>query len=306
IGLFYKKLFVSVNKGMVEKVYGMKYGIAGFYAEQEKLKEMPDVSAHGSNESVYAKYKEQEREASRVKPKVAAKMKRDGSLWSADMDDVTLRRYFIESGLEKEVRRRDIALNELDGHEIMFHFSNGLNSHGRADDPNYQGRGSNYGIGYELHLSKASANLKKFSLQFVLEKEQTEYSTGFYNARSNEFLYGVLANYYFYNNPLVLNTFIYSAGLGIKAGSAKVAAATLSKEYSYQVLTMPSLQLMGKYRLKTGDLREDNINVGVSFNFGLNLDIKSLSTSENLSADNINGKISVNDLKYTLGMSLYF
>lgn len=300
-----KKLFESVHLGMVEKVNGMKYGLKGFYADQEKLKEMPDVSIQGTNASVYEEYKAQEKVVSRIKPKVAAKMKRDGGLWTADMDDVTLRRYFIESGLEKEIRRRDHALNELDGHEIMVHYSGGLSTHGNADDPNYQGRGVNYGIGYDMHLSKISADLKKWSLQFVLEKEQTQYNTGVYNARSNEFLYGVYGNYYFINNPLTLNSMIYSAGIGIKGGSSKIAAATLSKEYSYQVLALPALQLMGKYRFRTGDLREDNLNIGMSFNFGINFDVKSLTTNESLD-DDINGKISVNDLKYTLGMSLYF
>jgi phage terminase large subunit-like protein len=62
---------------------------------------------------------------------------------------------------------------------------------------------------------------------------------------------------------------------------------------------------MGKYRFRTGDLREDNINVGASFNFGINMDIKNFTTNQELE-DEIDGKFSVTDLKYTLGMSVFF
>jgi hypothetical protein len=300
-----KKLFDSVNDNYVKKTNNMKYGLKGFYADQEKLKEMPDVDKNGTNASVYAEYKRQAEESDRISAKVPAKFKRDGAMWSADMDDDTLRRYFIQTGLEKEIKRRELSISELDGHELMFHYSNGMSTHGSAEDPNYQGRGYNFGLGYDLHLSRVSANWKKWSVQFILEKEQALYNTGAHNASSKEVAYGAYVNYYFFNNPTTLNSFIYLAGLGFKSASATIASAQLSKEYSYQVLTMPALQLMGKYRFRTGELTSETMNVGVSVNFGINVDIKNLSTNDELS-DNINGKISVTDLKYTLGMSLYF
>lgn len=300
-----KKLLDAVAINHQAKTNNMKYGLKGFYADQEKLKEIPDMSKHGSNDSVYKNYKAQEKEASVIHPKVAAKMKRDGTLWSADMDEAALRRYFIQSGLDKEIKRRELARSELDGHEIMLHFSNGLSTHGNPDDPNYQGRGYNFGFGYDLHLSRVTPNWKNWSIQFLLEKEQGHYSTGLFNAKSKEFSYGAYLNYYFVNNPLTLDTMIFLAGIGMKSGSSTVTSSYFSKEYSYQVLTTPALQLMGKYRFRTGDLMEDTVNVGASVNFGLNVDFKNLSTNEELE-DEIDGKFSVVDLKYTIGMSLFF
>jgi hypothetical protein len=187
----------------------------------------------------------------------------------------------------------------------MFNFSNALTSHGNATDPNYQGRGYNLGFGYDLHLSRTSEKLKNFSLQFMYETGVTEYNTGVFNARSEESYYGAYLNYYFINNPLTLNSFIWLGGFGIKNGSATIFSPDLSKEYSYQVLVLPALQILTKYRFRSGDLTEDNANIGASLNFGINLDIKHLSVVDRID-DNIDSKMSVNDLKYTVGLSVFF
>nr|BDT28264.1 hypothetical protein BHI3_17300 [Bacteriovorax sp. HI3] len=299
-----KKLFDSMSDGYERKTNGMKYGIKSFYSEQARTPGLPEIAEKGVELSTYARMKEDAKLADQVDPRAMAKMKRDGDQWSSDMDDAALRRYFIQTGMEKEIRRRDLALNELEGHEIMLHYSGSMVAHGNTQDPNYQGRGYSLGIAYDLHLARTSASLKKWSLQFFLERGVTEYDTGEFNARSEETDYGAYLNYYFINNPLTLNSFIYLAGVGFKNGSASVSSPDLSKEYSYQLLS-PSLQLMTKYRFRSGDLKEDTVNVGVSVNFGVNIDMKNLSVIDRVD-DNINSKISVTDLKYILGMSVYF
>ena len=300
-----KVLFDSLSGEYVQKTNGMKYGLKGFYSKQERLREMPELRKDGSLDSTYAKVKEENKQADAINPRAVAKYRRDGDQWSSDMDETSLRRYFIQTGMEKEARRRELALNEVDGHEIILHYSGAMVSHGNDTDPNYQGRGYNLGVSYDLHLSRTSANLKNWSLQFLLEGGVTEYNTGVYNARSEETSYGAYLNYYFVNNPLTINSFIWLAGIGIKNGSASVFTPDLSKEYSYQLLTIPALQVMTKYRFRTGDLTEDTVNLGASLNFGVNLDMKRLSVIDRVD-DNIDSKISVNDLKYTVGMSVYF
>lgn len=300
-----KKLFDSIADNYVKKTNGMKYGVKSFYSEVEKVDEMPELNKKGTIASTFDEIKYQKKESGHVAPVALAKIKRDGEQWSSDMDDVSLRHYFIKTGMEKEARRRELALNELDGHELIIYYSNALVSHGNTKDPNYQGRGYSLGISYDLHLSKTSLSLKNWSLQFIVENGVTEYDLGTYNARSEESSYGAYLNYYFINNPLTLNSFIYVAGIGLKNGSASIFTPDLSKEYSYQALTLPALQLMTKYRFRAGDLNEDNVNIGASLNFGISLDIKKLSVIDRLE-DDINSKISVNDLKYTLGMSVFF
>lgn len=300
-----KRLFDSITDGVAEKTNNMKYGIKSFYREQERQKNIPEIALKGTMNSTYEDIKQDKKEAEIISPKAIAKYKRDGDQWSSDMDDAALRKYFIETGIEKENRRRELALNELEGHELMLHFSNQVSSHGNATDPNYQGRGYNLGISYDLHLARTSENLRQWSLQFVFEKGITDYDTKVFNARSEETFYGAYLNYYFINNPITLNSFIWLAGMGLKNGSASIVSPDLSKEYSYQVLTIPALQLMTKYRFRSGDLNEDNVNIGTSLNFGINMDMKRLSVIDRVE-DDINSNISVTDLKYTVGLSVYF
>lgn len=300
-----KKLLDSMANGYVQKVNGMKYGLTDFYKAQEKLPEMRDLSKAITLDSVYNQERQEKKIEEQISPRATAKYKRDKESWSEDMDDQTLRRYFIQTGLEREVRRRELALNELDGNEILFHYSGAMINHSGNADQNFRGLGYNLGFAYDLHLSRTSSNLKNWSLQFLLERGVVDYNLGSLNGRSEEGSYGGYLNYYFINNPLTLNSFIYLFGVGIKTGSSTMTSPDLSKEYSYQVLTLPSFQLMTKYRFRTGDLLEDTVNIGASANFGLIFDVKHLSMID-ATSDNIDSKFSVNDLKYTIGMSVYF
>jgi hypothetical protein len=121
------------------------------------------------------------------------------------------------------------------------------------------------------------------------------------------YIYDGYINYYFYNNPLTLNSLIVLGGLGLKTGSAGVSATGLTKEYTYQVLTNPAIQLMTKYRFKAGDGTEETINVGASINAGLALESKSMSVLESVnSEDNIYSSKTYDDFKYTVGLSIFF
>lgn len=301
-----KKLLDSIAANYEAKTNRQKFGLTnGLYKDQKKVAGLPDINDRISVTSVYDDVKEEKKAREIIDPHAVAKIKRDGPAWSEDMDDETLRRYFIRTGLERESRRRELALNELDGNEILFHYSGSTSDHTNGGDPNYRNLGYNLGLGYDLHLSRVNKEMKDWSIQFTLEKGVSDYDVGGMNARGEEGHYGAYLNYYFINNPLTLNSFIVLGGLGIKAGSINMSNDTLSKEYSYQVLTLPSLQLMTKYRFRSGDLTEDTANVGASLNAGIVIDNKRLSVIDNLD-DDINGKISLTDIRYLVGMSIYF
>jgi hypothetical protein len=300
-----KILFESMSEGYLKKTNNMKFGIKSFYRDQEKIDHNRELNKKSLFNNVFEDVNEEKRLAEVINPRAVAKVSRDGEQWSSDMDDISLRRYFIKTGLEKETRRRELALNELEGHEVMLHFSGVMNSHGKNTDPNYQGKGYTIGVSYDLHLGRTSPNLKNWSLQFILETGTQDYNLGVLNARAKETFYGSYLNYYFINNPLTLNSFIYLAGIGIKNGSASIYSPDLSKEYSYQLLILPALQVMTKYRFRSGDLSDEIANIGASLNFALNIDGKNLSVIDRLS-DEINSKFFVYDIKYTLGLSVYF
>ncbi len=301
-----KKLLDSMAQGYEEKINSEKYGlINGLYKNAQKNSSIKDLNNKISINSVYDNEKERIKTQETINPEAIAKINNEGPQWSADMDNDTLRRYFIRTGLEHEVRRRELAINELDGNEILFHYAGSMSDHTSSIDQNYRNLGYSLGLGYDLHLSRTSADLKNWSIQFFLETGVSDYNVGGMNARGQEGDYGVFLNYYFFNNPLTLNTVNFSAGIGLKAGSIKMESLIFSKAYTYQVLTLPSFQLLGKYRFRAGDLTEETANVGASINFGINLDAKRLSVIDTLD-DNIEGKLNISDLKYLLGMSFYF
>ncbi|MFA6238666.1 MAG: hypothetical protein WC635_15130 [Bacteriovorax sp.] len=301
-----KKLLDSIADGYVEKINSQKYGLEnGLYRKQKKVPGFRDLNADITVTSAYDEAREDKKAAEIINPRAVAKIKRDGVAWSEDMDDEALRRYFIQTGMEQESRRRDLALNELDGNEIMFNYSGSMTDHSSSVDEQYRNLGFVLGFGYDWHLSRASTELKNWSIQAVVDFGTTDYDVGGQNARGQEFFYGAYINYYLVNNPLTLNSFIWLAGVGLKSGSVKMQSVEFANEYSYQALTLPALQLMTKYRFRSGDLTEETVNVGASFNAGIQIDSKRLSVIEP-AADNINGKISVTDIKYMLGMSVYF
>jgi len=301
-----KKLLDSLALGFAEKINSQRVELThGLYKNQLKAPGLRDINNKMSVMSVYDSIKEDQLIHEQISPHAIAKIKRLGPLWSADMDDATLRRYFISSGMEHEAQRRELALNELDGNEILFHYSGSLVDHTTSADENYRGPGFTLGLGYDYHLSRSSKDLKNWSLQFVFEKGVSDYGLGGLNARGQESYYGAFLNYYFVDNPLTLNSFIFLGGLGLKGGTVEMDSTDLSKKYTYQAVVFPALQIMTKYRFRSGDLTDDVLNVGASFNAGVNLEVKRLGVIDSLD-DDINGKISITDIKYLLGMSVYF
>lgn len=258
-----------------------------------------------SHESIYRKKLEEINQSKHISPRVRAKIVRDDVNWTSDMDDDKLRRYFIASGIEREYQRRELALNEADGHEVTFKYQNSLSSHTTAEDPSYRGGSYNLSLSYDFHLSQFSRNMKKWSLEIGLETGIASYDLGGMNGRANELVYGSYLNFYFLNGPLSLNTFNCLIGIGLKNGMAKISNYQLTSVYSYQLTIIPALQLLAKYRFRPGDLSEDNVKIGMSVNFGAAVDFKTLSLKGN-TVEDINSKISVTDLKYIAGVSFYF
>lgn len=294
-------LLSSMSVGYENKVNQMKYGVKSFYRNAESI----ESKNHKLVNSVYESIKEEKKAEGNIDSRALAKVKRDGEAWSQDLNDEALRTYFIKTGMEKEKIRRELAINELDGHEIMFYFSNNMTNNTTNEDPNYQSNGYNIGLVYDFHLSRVKDKYKDWTVQFLLEKGLSNYDLGGINAKGDDTIYGGYLNYYLLNNPLTLNSISAFVGIGLKAGQSVASSASLTKEYSYQLMTLPSLQAMLKYRFRTGSYDEDTANVGLSFNLGANLDFKTLSNNDEV-VDNINSKLSYTDLKYTVGLSVFF
>jgi hypothetical protein len=196
-------------------------------------------------------------------------------------------------------------LNEREGHEFMFHYAGTVVDHTNPNDENFRAGGYALGISYDFHLARLSRDLKSWSVQFLYEMGANHYDMGQTNEPATEAMYGAILNYYFINNPLSVNRFIFEIGAGMKLGQATIGDNRLSREYSYQVMTLPTLQLLSKYRFHVGDLTEDKVKAGMAVHAGIVIDQKKLSNIDN-TTDAIKGVVRVNDVKFQVGMGIYF
>lgn len=301
-----KKLLATMSKQYFEKNAKLKYGLTqGLYYNQENSGDKDVPSKKFTIRSAYDIEKENKKLREVIDPRFSAKIKRDGINWSDDMDDATLRRYLISTGIAQEKFRRERVLNEREGHEVLVHYTGSMIDHTTSADPNYRALGYNLGLSYDLHMARATPNLKNWSIQFTFEMGSNHYDLGGINGTSNEMMYGMIANYYFINNPLSLNKFIFEMGLGVKSGRSKMNGATLSQEYTYQMMSVPTIQLLSKYRFQVGDLNEDSVKMGSAFHAGIIYEQKKLSMLD-IPSETILGTINVNDIKFQIGMGFYF
>lgn len=301
-----KKLLDSMSKQYLEKNRKIKYGLKhGLYDNQENNPEQPIPNKRMTIRSVFDEKKDEEKKRTMYDERVAAKIKRDGINWSDDMDDVALRKYFINTGLTEERLRRERVFNEREGHEFMLYYGGSLSDHSTAQDVNYRALGYDIGLAYDLHLTRANPNLKSLSLQLGIELGASTYDLGGINGVSSEIKYGAILNYYLINNPLSMNSFILEAGVGLKGGDSTMKGYTLSKQYTYQIISVPVFQVLTKYRFQAGDLTEDTVKMGSAFNAGVILEKKRLRIID-VPLEKINGAISVNEIKFLVGMGFYF
>jgi hypothetical protein len=301
-----KKLLDSMGKQYLEKNKQLKYGLThGLYRDQQIHTDRITTAKKITMQSVYDSEKETERVREQIDPRLNAKIKRDGINWSNDMDDQTLRNYFITTGIAEERNRKERVLNEREGHEFMLHYTGSLVDHTTTVEQFNRALGYNLGLSYDLHLARTSPELKFWSVQFSLEYGLGHYDLGGMNGSSQEVIYGGILNYYIYNNPLTLNKFIYELGLGLKAGQSNMTGSALAQQYTYQILSFPTVQFLTKYRFRVGDENIESVKIGSSIYAGVIMEHKRLSTVT-VPLTPIKGVITVNDVNFQIGMGFYF
>lgn len=284
-----------------------KYGLDDFYKDQEKIPEMKDIRNKISTTSVYDQEKEAKFEESMISNRALKKMQRDKALWSQDMDDKVLRRYFVQNGIASEYERRERALSELEGHEMWLRFYGGANRNTVDADPNYQRFNYAMAVGYNLHFSRINPEYVNWSMDFYGESSVSHFALNDNtNAQSKELHAGTSLNYYFLNNPLTLNKFIGHVGVGMKLGQGEAVAADLNRTLSYQLVTIPTLSGGIKYRFRAGDLTRETANIGAALAFGAMYERVNYSAGEVLDVSEAYGKFAVNTTKYYFGLHIYY
>lgn len=304
------KVFQSYVNNVIETLNSRPGGLSELYQRDMDKSYKNYVGDVLVKRNLYSQVTEPEEERIGLKPHALEKMKRDGPLWSADLDDRQLREFMVKTGLVEEVQRRDRALNRVLGHEVLLRASTGLVKHTNADDPNFQNVNYSLSAAYEYALKRASDFLSSWTIE-------AEVFTGinFYemapelNGRFQESGFGASANYYFYNSPDTIDKLIFYAGLGLRRSSATGGSKILEgqQSYNYQVLSLPLYQLGAKYRFRAGDSYKNDLKIGMGLNFLLSFESKNLSVIGEDELDSpVYSSFDIQDTRLAVGLSLYF
>ncbi|MDD0853142.1 hypothetical protein HBN50_08540 [Halobacteriovorax sp. GB3] len=294
----------SLSQNRIDKTNSLEKGINQLYFEHERDLDKGQI-LKDSFVNVFRGYKEKSKAKNKIDPKFVAKVKKEGALWSAGLNDREIRNYLIKTGAAKEKRMQDLALNEKISHEVDISLSSSLVSHANAEDPNHQGNGYTVGLAYEYHLIRVSPDHFRWSLEFGLERGVSNIDLGGINGR---FTYGNFfggINYYFLQSPAKLNKVIGYLGGGVKRGSADVTSIDLSQDYTYQQVVLPALWIGLKYRFDEPRSYEIDNPTGVGLNVRLVSETTKWTAVET-AADEIETSKTLNDIKLNLSLSVYF
>lgn len=234
--------------------------------------------------------------------KVIRMRERDGSLWSAELDDRQLRRYMLESGMIEEKKRQEFALENRFMDELLFNFSL-MTKTDEAPVPT-QNMASPYAlsIGYEYHLMRITRALDSFTFSLLFEGGVDYYNVGGFNARGKEWSFLGNFAWYFLGLPSATKEFMGYVGLGVRYGKTDLTANELSTDYPYQIIALPTVELGFKYRFPTSS-GEDG------FGWGLNFYVNYLKTELNVMVDlqdDIYGTIKDDEVRVNFGLTFTF
>ncbi len=306
-----EKIHDSVVEGNVEKYNSLPFGTIDLYKETSPFRSnMGKIQGKYVSKTVFDKYKKSRERETYITNQALAKMKQGGPLWSADMDDEQLRRYFVSSGIQKEYRRREKALENRSNNEIFIKGDIGLSNHTTSEDANNQGNGYSLTFGYDYHLMRWSESLRKFSLELSIRNSKNYYnlSPSFFfeiNGEANETIYRMVMNWYINRVPSEIKRPIFFVGAGFGVGYSIINSAELSKDYNFQIVNVPILQAGVKYRFSAGDEVDSVTRIGYGIMFNFAYEAIRASTGDEVT-DDIDGLISVNDLKFSVGLNVYF
>lgn len=301
---FKKNVHDSTIKGSVGKINSLKYGLKGFYHDglrnnDTNIKEKSDAV------SMYEQEKENEKLRQFVSPRALAKVKSEGPGFSSEMDDAQLRRFFINSGIERELKRQKRALNERAGHELNFRFASGMSKNSNSDDPNHQSNDYGINFGYEFHLYNTHESLENFTLEGVIDRTIGHYDLGGINGRFLEGSFKGFINYYFWNPPQKLYSYLPFIGIGYRRGNADVTSFSLDKDYNYTLVGFPSYRFGLKYRFKAGDTKDETVKIGMGLSLMFSQETVQYAVVNTLT-DNIFGTFQNNQSKFSVGLNVYF
>ena len=222
--------------------------------------------------------------------------------WSKNMSDQELKDFFIKRGIAKEVHRQKEALYEWEGNEVTAIYGTRIiknNNKTLVSD-------LELALGYELHLASVvdfATFAKNLSVELSMAFGTSHLPVKEENILSNEHSFRGFLHWYFHNNPLVIQDYLFYGGIGFLRGESKVdhddnGSINNSK---YQVTSFPVWRLGFKYRFLDKSSRIMNVGVGFSALLTLNT-----ATYKALRVKRLPVWIKKKMATISIGLNLYF
>lgn len=299
-----KSVFDSTAIWSMSKVNAQKYGLEQLYSDAI-VEKGTGVRAKTNTPGLYAQYKEKEKEENLISPGATHMIREGGALFSRGMTDKELRKFFIDSGIERELARQKKALEQSLDHEFQLTYSNNMTNHSTTEDASYQG--SNYALtlAYELYLQRTMDRLRNYTLSAEFERGVGNYDINNINGRFSYGSFNVYIHYYFLNPPISLKRYMPFLGIGYRNGNADVFSPNLTKDYEYEFNVIPSLRFGVKYRFKEGDTDAEFVKLGMGLSLLAQYDSISF-TNTSFIEDDVFSSFSTNELKVGIGLNMYF
>ncbi|MBI2520299.1 MAG: hypothetical protein HYV97_07770 [Bdellovibrio sp.] len=295
----------SVVDHDIKKINSQKNGLKGLYNEQRPDPDNRWLREKIVEQSIYDEVRESKKLDEIVHPRIYKKAEHGGDFWSADMSDEQLRRYFVTSGLAKEITRRKLALENREGNEILVRITRGAYDNSDSQDSNYRSLYNALEIGYEYHLMRTSKLLQRWSVGLDYQKGLGNYDVGPQNARVEETAFKLALHLYLYNLPSSVKAYSWFIGSALRTGSATVTGAAFARSYDYQLMGYEYGHIGVKYRFYSGDDYDDVFNLGIGALAQVAVEQANYRTKDTLN-NNIDGTFSTYDLKFSLGLTVLF
>lgn len=288
-------------------------GKNNFKSRKRLVTRDPDQNEFPNGSSIlssYNSYQERKQTEQLVLPSAVKRINDEPGNWSKDMNDRELREFVVNTGIARETQKQRFALENKVDHEFLVRYGVGTVITTTEEDPYHQHRNNLFEIGYELHLYRISEALESFSAEFFWATAKNHLNSGLgYNMESNESLVGVIGNYYLIGTPSKIASPLIHLGMGLRFGEAELSSmnSSVSRDYLYDVRSMPIMQIGAKYRFRGGDEHTESVRVGIGLNMLVSVESTQYGLKEEpLSNDDISAKIIMNDTKFSMGLSIYF
>ncbi len=221
-----------------------------------------------------------------------------GPRWSEDMSDKDLAKTLDQYGIAAEVKRRQSVF--LKAYNNQFIFSSGVNlSNNQTNGDAGNGRVEKYdfNLGLEFHLFKNVEALDHLTLEWSIRRSFDGVAVGSSNATTAETSLALAFDYYPFTPPGLSERNSFFLGTILRTGKTTLNVNSTGAEAEYNTGAVLGLRTGFKYSFRNG----------LGYRFMLSRESLRLDkTSENDLASDLPSIISMEEIKFSAGVTLFF